>query len=257
MPPLVEASQLSIGYCDRVVLSQIDLAVLPGEIVGIVGPNGCGKSTLLRTLAGSIPPISGSLTVRGDVLARVADRERARLVGYMGVAESCEFPFTVRETVMLGRLPWHSKWRPSAADLEKVDRAIHQVDLAHLVDRPYFQLSAGERQRAAFARILAQDPQLMLFDEPTAHQDPAHGVLLAGIMRELAATGKSILVVAHDLPWAFLHCPEVIIFDTNGGLHRVRTDAEETPHLLRTAFNQEFALPKLSSGHQVPVPQIW
>lgn len=256
MPPLVEASQLSIGYGDRVVARQINLSVQPGEMIGIVGPNGCGKSTLLRTLAGAIPPISGSLTMGGDSLARLADRERARLVGYMGVAESCEFPFSVRETVMLGRLPWHSKWKPNASDQEKVDRAIQQVDLSHLVDRPYFQLSAGERQRAAFARLLAQDPELMLFDEPTAHQDPAHGVLLAGIMRELAAKGKSILVVAHDLPWAFLHCPEVIIFDSDGALRRMRADADETPYLLRTAFNQEFAFPKLPSGHQVPVPQI-
>lgn len=254
MPPSVDARGLTIGYGERAVLRDLSFTVEPGQMVGIVGPNGCGKSTLLKTILGALRPLSGDLHLAGIAPSQMDDRTRAQTVGYMGVGDACEFPFSVHETVLLGRLPWHAKWRPSTEDLDFVHSAIEAADLSHLAERPFFELSAGERQRASFARLLAQYPAVCLLDEPTAHQDPAHAALVGRRMRDLAANGKAVLVVAHDLVWAFQHCPEILILSANGAMTRLRPNDEAAGEALRRAFGMDFVLHKFGTDAVAPIP---
>jgi iron complex transport system ATP-binding protein len=198
----IEAVRFSYG--PRPALAEAGLSVDAGEVVVLAGPNGAGKSTLLKVAAGLREPDSGRVLLDGADLRAMSRRAVARRIAGVAAREESEFPFTVAETVALGRHPWRGRFAPlSSADRERIDVAIDALDLRALADRPLPSLSTGERQRAAVARALAQDADLLLLDEPTAHLDLGHQALVLGVLRRLARErGKGVLAVLHDLSWA-------------------------------------------------------
>lgn len=207
--PLLETHDLAIGYqsrstARRVVVASINLRLEAGELVCLLGPNGAGKSTLLRTLAGMQAPLQGQIQIMGADLRRLSPVDRARRLGVVLTDRAEVGAFSVRALVALGRYPY-TDWvgRLTAADETCIDQALAAVGATALALRLFGQLSDGERQKALIARALAQEPNLLLLDEPTAFLDWPRRVEIMGILRRLAReSGRAVLLSTHDLDLA-------------------------------------------------------
>jgi iron complex transport system ATP-binding protein len=195
----LEGEKLSIGYRDRVVGSGLDVALATGEVLALLGPNGGGKTTLLKTLLGLLAPKAGEVRLGGRQLADYSSRERARLVAYVPQSHAATFAFTVETVVLMGRSAHGTLFSaPSAADRAVVARMLERFGIAHLADRPYTMISGGERQLALLARALAQEPQFVVLDEPTASLDFGNQGRVLKEIRALAASGHGVLFTTHD-----------------------------------------------------------
>lgn len=196
---ILEGRQLSIGYRDRVVGRSLDVTLATGEVLALLGPNGSGKTTLLKTLLGLIPPLDGGVHLGERSLSTYAARERARAIAYVPQSHAPTFAFPVETMVLMGRTAHGNLFsRPSARDHAAAARALDRLGIAHLAERPYTMISGGERQLVLLARALAQDPQFIVLDEPTASLDFGNqGKLMDEIVR-LGASGHGVLFTTHD-----------------------------------------------------------
>ncbi|MFN3285817.1 MAG: ABC transporter ATP-binding protein [bacterium] len=209
----LELVGLYVRYGQRPVLTGVELAVGPGELVALCGPNGAGKTTLLRCAAGVLKPQAGSVRVDGRDVSSLSARERARLVGYLPQDPSVPAGLRCVEVAQLGRYAcatgWGLGWSPG--DREAAEQALRATETAHLRDRPVQHTSGGERQRVLLARVLAQGARLLVLDEPTAHLDFGHQVSVAVLLRRLSRDGYGILVATHDLNLASLFFDRVVL----------------------------------------------
>ncbi len=211
-PPALACAALGFAYGERRVLDAVSLTVAPGEIVGLLGPNGAGKSTLVRVVSGVLGGYTGRVLLGGSELAALSRREVARRVAVVPQEPRFDFPFTVLEIVLMGRHPHLSGLAFEAAeDLALARAALARAGAAELADRPIERLSAGERQRVVFARALAQAAPLLLLDEPVSFLDLRYQVELFDRVRELAAEGRAVLAVLHDLNLAAEYCNRVVL----------------------------------------------
>jgi len=213
---------LAVGYrtrrTRRAVLENVNLAVYPGELVCLLGPNGIGKSTLLRTVARMQPPLWGTVELEGADIGSITQAELARRLGVVLTERVAVEALPVRRIVELGRYP-HSGWfgRLTDQDRRAVDWAIDAVGARHLAARDFSRLSDGERQRVMIARALAQEPVVLVLDEPTAFLDVPSRVELMGLLRQLTRDGQLAVVVStHDLELA-LRTADVVWLVMPGG----------------------------------------
>jgi iron complex transport system ATP-binding protein len=201
------------------VLRDVTLQVLPGEMLGIVGPNGSGKTSLLKLLAKLASPQSGDITLFGRDLARLPQEEAAQTVAFVPQEHAQLFPFTVAETVLMGRFPHRRRSRWSLGfgwedqdDCRAASHAMATMDIAHLSARLVTDLSGGERQRTMIARALAQKPRLLLLDEPTAFLDLQHQLDICSVLRRLRdEQGLTVVIVSHDLNLASQYCTRIVM----------------------------------------------
>jgi iron complex transport system ATP-binding protein len=210
----------AVGYRGRTVLDGLDLDAAPGALTVLLGRNGSGKSTLLRTVAGLQRPLAGRVTLDGDDLGALTPVERARRVAVVLTERVPSGLLTAAELVALGRHP-HTGPRGALRDRDEqvVDGALDAVGAAALRDRPVAELSDGERQRVLVARALAQEPRLLLLDEPTAFLDAPSRVAVTGLLARLAR-GRGIVVVAstHDVDLALRAADRAWLLDGAGGV---------------------------------------
>ncbi len=179
---------LTIGYSDRVVGRGLDVALEQGEVLALLGPNGGGKTTLLKTLLGILAPKAGEVAIGSRSLTTIPLRERARLLAYVPQVHVPTFAFTVESVVLMGRTAHGNLFsRPSARDRAVAERVLGQFGIAQLAPRPYTMISGGERQLVLLARALAQEPQFVVLDEPTASLDFGNQGKVMREMRALAA----------------------------------------------------------------------
>jgi len=196
---MLEGRHLTIGYRDRVVGSGLDVGLRTGEVLALLGPNGGGKTTLLKTLLGLLAPKAGEVRLGDRSLGNYSSRERARLIAYVPQSHAATFAFTVETVVLMGRSAHGNLFsRPTAADRAVVARMLERFGIAHLADRPYTMISGGERQLALLARALAQEPQFVVLDEPTASLDFGNQGRVIREIRTLAASGHGVLFTTHD-----------------------------------------------------------
>ena len=218
MPTRLAADRIEIRYAPDAppVLTQFSLDVRPGVFLGIVGPNGSGKSTLVRALSRALRPLSGAVLLdESDLYAALSAREAARAIGVVPQETAVSLDFTVREVVRMGRAP-HLSRRPfaseTAEDEKIVAEAMRAARVEELADRTVPTLSGGERQRVLFARALAQQPDVILLDEPTAHLDLRHQTETLTLARDLAhEEGKAVLAVLHDVNLASAFCDILVL----------------------------------------------
>lgn len=209
----LHAEEVTAGYGARVALRRCDLSLASGELVAIVGPNGAGKSTLVRVLAGLLRPSAGRVRIDGVDLARIDRARIARRIAVVPQVFDTLFPFSVREVVGLGRTARLGLiGRATAADAMAVDRALRELDLVGLAERPIDALSGGERQRAVLAMALAQESDVLLLDEPTVHLDPAHQIETLDLVRRLVRDRRLIVAtVLHDLNLAAAVASRIVV----------------------------------------------
>lgn len=196
----VEIDTLCFGYPrggHRLV--DVSLSIREGEICCLLGPNGAGKTTLLRCLLNLLTPKRGTIRVHGLTIAALSARELARLVAYVPQSASTPFAFTAADIAVMGRTPHLSlSTTPSAADRRMARDCLERLGIGHLHDRPFSQLSGGERQLVLLARALVQQAPVLVLDEPTAALDYGNEVRLLGIVADLARDGRSVLMTTHQ-----------------------------------------------------------
>jgi iron complex transport system ATP-binding protein len=219
---LLTVEHLTAGYGRRVVLADLDLCVRGGELVGLIGPNGAGKSTLLRAAGGTLAPMSGRVLLDGVDLQRMRAAARARQIAVVPQRAQLPDAFTAGEVVLMGRTPHLPRFggeRPS--DYAIAERAMQRTAVWPLAERRVGELSGGEQRRVLIARALAQEPQVLLLDEATAHLDLKHQAGVLSIARQLAREGLVVVAALHDLNLAaqyadrlaLLHDGELLICD--------------------------------------------
>ncbi|MCU0666251.1 MAG: ABC transporter ATP-binding protein [Candidatus Omnitrophica bacterium] len=212
---LLETFSISGGYGRERIVKNVSLAVGQGDFMGIIGPNGSGKTTFLRLISKALAPAEGQVFLDGLSLESIRFKEFSRKVAFVQQDTQAAFPFSVLEVVLMGRYPYLQKFQgESSLDREIAMRAISMTDTLHLKHKNIGQLSLGERQRVLIAKSLAQQPKLLLLDEPTSHLDIAHQVQIMDLLsRQNQEEGLSIVMVIHDLNLASLYCNKIVLFD--------------------------------------------
>jgi iron complex transport system ATP-binding protein len=209
---ILEARELAIGYGSHIVGSGFNVTITGGEVLALLGPNGGGKTTLLKTLLGLLPPLDGEIRLADTTLTRLSVRKRARHVAYVPQVHGGLFAFSVEELVLMGRSAHTPLFAgPSPHDREIARATIERLGIRHLAEKPYTQISGGERQLALVARALAQEPRLVIFDEPTASLDFGNQGKVMREVRRLAADGLGVIFSTHDPNQALRHADRALL----------------------------------------------
>jgi iron complex transport system ATP-binding protein len=257
MRPLLELIDLVFSYGDRSVVSGVSLGLPPGRFLGLLGPNGSGKSTLVRLAAGLLSPRRGEVRLDGRELRSFSRGDIARRIAVVPQGATLPEAFSGREIVLLGRTP-HLGWLASESPLDEAiaQRALEMVGAADFADRRVGELSGGERQRLVLARALAQEPDVLLLDEPTTHLDLTHQLAILDLVRSLARTDKlAVLGVFHDLNLAAEYCDEVAVLDSGRLVARGTPEMTLTTDLVHRVYGVDVVIARHpSSGRPVILP---
>ena len=209
----IEAHNLYAGYNGTTILQGISIGLGESDFVGVIGPNGSGKTTLLRSMSRALHPTGGQVTLDGKDIYSIPARDFARRVAVVPQDTVVAFDFTVLEITLMGRSPRLSRFAvETSKDMRVAMDALARTGTDHLKDRPINALSSGERQRVIVARALAQEPEIILLDEPTSHLDISYQFEIMDLVKSLnAERGLTVLVVMHDLNLASQYCDKLIL----------------------------------------------
>jgi len=262
MKPAVRVSvrDLAFGYPGKRVGAGVSLELSAGEVMCLLGPNGGGKTTLFKTMLGLIPAQGGEVRYADAPLARMARAEVARIAGYVPQAHTGYFPFSVFDVVLMGRAahlgPFAS---PGKRDREIAQRALATIGIERLADAIYTRISGGERQMTLIARALAQEPSILVMDEPTASLDFGNQVRVLERIRDLSCAGLAIVLSTHDPDQAFLVADRVAMLH-EGKLVRLGAPGETiTAESLKLVYGVDIAVVEIAAGsgmRRVCVPSL-
>lgn len=255
----LSAHDLSFSYNGHPVLEDVSLDLAPGRLSGVIGPNGAGKSTLVRLLSGLLTPQAGQVTLGGRPVAAWKRRELARRLAVVPQSPILPEAFTVAEVVLLGRTPYLGLLASeSAHDRAVAKRAMERAGIWSLAQRPIGTLSGGERQRVVMARALAQEPAILLLDEPTTHLDVNHQVALIALVKQLIAEDHiAALAILHDLNLASLYCDDLTLLAGGRIQARGRPGEVLTHERIANAYGTDvLIMTHPQSGRPVIVPEV-
>ncbi len=220
----IEALSVELG--GKLLLANLDLEIMPGELFGLIGPNGAGKSTLIKAMM-QLLPYRGTIVLDGRSLARMTARARAQRLAYLSQDDQLQWPISVRNLVALGRHPYRGSWwrgglraglqgdagGDTQADERAIEQALRATDIWSLRERRADELSGGERARARLARVLAVEADVLLADEPVAALDPMHQLRVMELLRARCQAGQTVVIVLHDLTLASRFCDRLLLLD--------------------------------------------
>ena len=233
---MLEIRDLSVGYGRRRVLDEISLKASEGEVVGIIGPNGSGKTTLLKTITKVLEPISGTVFIDGMDVNEMQSTQIAKKVAVVSQVISINFEFTVEDIVLMGRTPY-IKGSETVEDINLVRDAMEKTNTLFLKDRLITHLSGGELQRVIIARAFAQNPKILLLDEPTSHLDITNQIDILNLVKNASRKGMVVIAVIHDLNLAAYYCDKICLLQ-DGKLISAGTPGQVlTPSNIERAFN--------------------
>ncbi len=224
---MLEIRDLTCGYGERFVLHGINLKIEDGELIGIIGPNGSGKTTLLKAITGILKSEKGEIFLKGENIRRLCFKKMAQKIAV--VSQNVEGNFmTVEEFVLMGRIPHYRKFQfmETEIDMEIARKYMLMTDTLKYRNQPIEEISGGEKQLAVIARALAQEPQLLLLDEPTSHLDIKHQITILDLIKKLnRVSGITVMMVLHELNLASEYCNRLILLN-NGMIHMAGEPAE-------------------------------
>lgn len=237
---------LAFGYPGKRVGHDVSFALHPGEILCVLGPNGGGKTTLFRTILGLLAPFAGQVTIEGSDVATLSRTALAKRIGYVPQAHLGTFPFLVEDVVVMGRTAHVGLFAtPSAKDRDIARAMLETLGIAHLASSVYTQISGGERQMTLIARALAQEPRVLVMDEPTANLDYGNQMRVLRQVSALAKSGIAVLMSTHDPDQAFL-CAERALMMHGGTTLRLGTPQDViTRETLRLVYDVDVEITQL------------
>jgi iron complex transport system ATP-binding protein len=256
---ILEIERLRCSLGGAAILESVSCTVPRGGFVSVIGPNGAGKTTLLRCLVRIVPFQGGGVTLDGEPLGTYRQKELARLVGYVPQGDARTLPFTVEEFVLTGRYPYLSPFTPiGRADREAARRAMEITGTVPFADRRVSTLSGGERQLVMIAAALAQNPRILLLDEPTAFLDPRHQSAVMSLLVELNRRhGVTVMMVTHDVNQAILAGQRVAVIDGGRTVHEGPAGGLARSGVLERVYRRRFLYmqhPRL--GCDIIVPDV-
>ena len=243
---MLNIHDLSFAYRDKMVLDGIELSVVKGEVIGIIGPNGCGKTTLLKHLNRNLQPDSGTVLINETNLEEMTKSEIARQIASVPQTNEIKFSFTARDIVAMGRMPFMERFRgESSEDIRIVEDAMQRTNISNLADRYINTMSGGERQRVIIARALAQTPEVVLLDEPTLHLDISNQFDALDLVKKLSdEDGLTVIIVSHDLPMVVRYCDRIMMLKDHKIFALGTPEEVLTPENMRDIFNIDAILEK-------------
>ncbi len=256
----VKAAGLNLHYGDKHVLKDLSVEVGAGEFFIIIGPNGSGKTTLIRILAGLEKAESGEVEIFGRSLSSYERKSFSRIVAVVPQHVPVDFPFTVAETVLMGRTPHLGLMGIEAKkDHEIAEQAMAFTDVLHLAGRSLDKLSGGERQRVIIARAICQEPEIILLDEPTAALDPAHQINIMNLMERFRQGKKTtVIMISHDLNLASMYGDRLLLLKEGEIVKTGEPQAVLTKDILETSYGCSMLIDDNPLGGMpriLPVPE--
>lgn len=207
----LKVNNLNFSYADKDILKDISLEVKPGEILGLLGPNGVGKTTLLKCINKILIPSSGEIFINGKRIDHLSEKNLAHHLSYVPQSTHSNFPVTVIDMIMIGRLPFMN-FKVGRKDKDVVFNLLEEMGLSDMAFNPINRLSGGERQRVFIARAIAQEPKVILLDEPTSNLDMKHQVEILKLLKRTVINNKiSAVMTIHDLNLAGMFCDKVVM----------------------------------------------
>ena len=247
---MLEVRDLRAGYsADNEIVHGISFSLADGEFCCIIGANGCGKTTTLKTVLGLLPRLGGEVLINGRETAQMRERELALHFAYIPQIHQLPFPYRVKDMVLMGRTPHMARLAAASADDKRVAyAALCQMAIEDLADKSYTELSGGQQQLVLIARALAQQPDIMVMDEPTASLDFGNQQLVLSRMRGLADCGTSVLMVTHDPAHAF-YCADRAIVLHEGVILKDGAPADViTAETMLEIYNTEVRVDRVDVG---------
>ena len=239
MDNVIQANNLQFGYRqNKLLLADLSLNVKQGDFLGLIGPNGSGKTTILKLLSGFLQPFSGKVLLKNREISNLNSRDRARILAVVPQLVMTPMPYTVRQIVEMGRtsrLPLFAPLR--CGDHEFVEQSIKDMDLENLQTSLFNELSGGERQRTIIAAALAQEPEILLLDEPTASLDLGHKIKLMRILKKLQERGIAMMVISHDIELMARYCDRLTLLCKGKVLISGTASEVIQPHFIKQAYD--------------------
>lgn len=241
------------------IFENVSFSVDTGDVFCIIGPNGTGKSTLLRCLCNLYKLNNGNIRIDGHEVSRMRPSALAKKIGFIPQIHTPAFPYTVLEVVIMGRTPHLSMIStPSEKDYTIAEEAIKMTDIDYIKDKPYTELSGGQMQMVLLARVLAQEPKILLLDEPTSHLDISHQIHTIEIVRKLADNGVSLIMTSHFPDHAFMASTKVGIMKNKSFMEIGSADDVITEKNLKSAYGSDIKVVYLGGdiGRKITVPML-
>lgn len=260
---MLEVRNVSCGYGTKEIIHNVSFKVEDGEFVCILGPNGSGKTTLLKSILGLLSPSSGGVFLGEQNIHHLSAIALAKEMGYIPQAHTPPFPFKVKDVVLMGRTPHLSRLSLPAESDEKIAmESLAELNISHLKDKKYTQISGGERQLVIIARALTQRPKILVMDEPTSSLDFGNQHIVLEQMRRLSHKGMSILMVTHD-PDHALYCASKVVMIKDGCLLKAGTPEETiVEESMQAIYNTEVKIDRIRLADErvirvcIPIPAV-
>ncbi len=234
---VIELDNVTMGYHDKTVLKNVSLKLESGEITCLLGPNGVGKTTLFKTLLGFLPPISGCISINGISINNLSPKDYAKQIAYVPQAQNTPFPYTVRDVVLFGRTVHLGLFSsPGKKDKKIADKSLELLQISHLSNRNFKELSGGERQMVIIARALAQEASFLILDEPSSSLDYGNQIKIIKKIKDLEKQSIGILMSTHSPDHAFMLGSKAIILNKEKVFAKGSLDEIVTAALLKQTY---------------------
>ncbi|WP_424354827.1 ABC transporter ATP-binding protein [Methanobacterium sp. MBAC-LM] len=256
MSKILEIKHAGFSYNQKDdIFNDVNLSLENGDVLCILGPNGTGKSTLIKCMNGLLKLNSGNILINNQSIHSLNKNDLAKIIGYIPQSHNSTFAFSVFDVVLMGRAPHLSLTSvPGEKDYKIAEEALKSLGISHLTDKTYTEISGGERQMVLIARVLAQQPQILLLDEPTSHLDFGNQIRTLDVINKLAENGLSVIMTSHFPDHAFLSSNKVAIM--NGGtIMEIGTpESVITEENMRRAYNIDVKILEVDEHRKACIP---